>query len=476
MRNPAMPEKNYKGGWSDAAVNRAIEDVFLRLRAAKQVEKCVGEGLPLKGAIAIFPVAVFAPGQNTVKSLRPYPLRLSHEPGTVLLVGEHAITATAEIREFKLEGKFFIVVGGVKKQPPKSHWRLLDSSGNEVEIDWVQDLPESFWVPSRMRKDLRLESRRMINESKYAYEELYNLSVPTMKAALAKYQSAIFHQSSSLDLNDVLQECWIRHLQRIDSYASPNRPNATWRQVLVVNTKRDGGREIRRNQHKISDQVSQLVGIIRNNQNVKTPVELQKFVTISREVAARLKQAPEASPTKVTKQVSREWTQGVLEPKISLKVAESAFLAAPFENSISLSAPVSHESDMSYDDFLPDTKEDGMGSERYETKSQEENLHDIIRFLFPNNTEQFLLEIGLAPPGYQYKNSDKITSSEMRRLILRKFKLRNEVWDTEIIRARVVQVLFDENGDIRPIEEVKDWINNKKEVVTRQAQKARREQ
>lgn len=463
-----MPEKNFKGGWSDAAINHAIEDVFLRLRAAKQVEKSVEEGLPIKGAIAIFPVAVFAPGQNTVKSLRPYPLKISHEPGIALPVGEHTIEATAEIREFKLEGKFFLVVGGVERKPPESEWRLLDQRGDEVEIDWIQDLPQSMWIPAKMRKDLRLQARKMINESKYAYEDLYNLSVPTMKSALSKYQSAIFHQSSSLDLNDVLQECWIRHLQRIDSYASPNRPNATWRQVLVVNTKRDGGREIRRNQHKISDQVAQLVGVIRNNQAIKTPLDLQKFVTISREVALRLKQSPEASSTKISKQVNQEWKRGELEPKISLKVAESAFMAVPFETSISLSAPVAHESDMSYDDFLPDTKEGNAGGEYYETKSQEENLHEIIRFLFPNNAEQFLLEIGLAPPGYQYAKTEKITSSEMRRLILRKFKLRNEIWDTEIIRERVIQVLFDENGDLKPLKEIKEWLENKKEITTQE--------
>jgi DNA-directed RNA polymerase specialized sigma24 family protein len=443
--------------WDNTSINHAIEDVFLSLRSAKQAEKELAGELPQRGAIAMFPVAVFAPGLNAKKSIRPYPLRIDVEPGAVLEQGTHAVHVVAKVKESKIKGKFFVVVSGTEpSEIPSAVWEIKNEKGKKIEDAEIKGLPESIWVRSVPRVQLRRELRKMVHRKEYAYAELYKLSMPTMRAALQKYQSALFHQSASLDMNDILQECWLRHLQRIETYASPQRPDATWRQVLVVNTRRDGGRELRRNPNKISDQVAQLVGVIRNNPHLHTAEEIQEHVTITKEVAKIHKENPKRSKQVIEKEVQKLWNQGKLEPKVSLRVAENAFLAAPFENTISLSAPVSSEHDMSQDDFLADPLSAEGHISEFELEEQLKEVRLIVELLFPEQADQFLLAMGLSPSGYNYKEEEIITPGDARRQFLRKFKLRQNNSDIETIRDKAAKILLDEDGDLRSAEELKE--------------------
>lgn len=442
---------------SDASINYALEEVFLALRSAKQAEKELGGGLPKSGAIVIFPVAVFTQGQNIKKSIRPFPLSLSREPGTVLPPGVHKIKAKGTIKDWVLEGTFFVGVGEDEANLPEEKWRLLDKQGDYAPLETISNLPVSFSVPTKTRTAIKKEIVEMVDGTERYYDALYRLSTPTIKAALKKYQTALYQQSGHLDLNDVVQECWSRHLQRVDTYASPQRPNATWRQVLVINTKRDGGREIRKNTHRISDQVAQLIGVLRTNPEIQTPQELQEFVSIRREVMIRKKRNPKTSTVEIAKQVRQDWDQKKLKPKISLKIAKSAFTAAPMENTVSFAATLSDDNERTYDDIIEDSHDADAGIAREEKNIQEELLRELSYFLFPEQPNDFLLELGLLPDNYMYDGEKRMSTGELRRELLMKFKLPNEPWDQKEIQKRVAKVIFTDTGDIRPVSEIEEW-------------------
>jgi hypothetical protein len=279
-----------------------------------------------------------------------------------------------------------------------------------------------------------------------------------MRAALQKYQSAMFHQSASLDLSDILQECWLRHMQRVETYASPERPNATWRQVLVVNTRRDGGRELRRNPHKISDQVAQLVGVIRNNPDLRTPEDVQRHVTIVREVAKREKERPGKARAAIVKDAKRDWEKGKLQPKISLRVAENAFLAAPFENTVSLSAPVSSHVDMSQDDFVADPDPTVEGGAALEIDEQLREVTEIITLLFPENAAEFLTALGIAVND-RVVGAKTVTLGDARRQIIRKLRSKNNDPVLEDVRERVARILLNDDGELRSSAELRELID-----------------
>lgn len=456
-RSPSTPQE---ASWDDASINHAIEDAFLTIRAAKQAKlELEREDLPVRGAVVGFPVAVFAPGLNAKKSLRPYPLAISIEPGTVLAPGVHKVEATGVVKEDKLVGHFYVVVGGSPTATiPDAMWEVRKGGKGAPPAEDIQDLPQSFRVTADPRAKIKRDLRQIIRLMEHAYADLYHLSMPTMRAALQKYQSALFHQSASLDLGDILQECWLRHLQRVETYASPERPNATWRQVLVVNTRRDGGRELRRNPHKISDQVAQLVGLIRNNPELRTPEDVQRHVTITREVAKREKDHPGKSRHDIVATVKKDWDKGKLTPRVSLRVAENAFLAAPFESTISLSAPVSSHVDMSQDDFIADPDLSTEGGTAYEMDEQLREVTEIITLLFPDAANEFLTALGIAVDG-RISDEKAVTLGDARRQIIRKLRSKNSDPTLEEVRARVARILLDDHGNLRSSAELRELIN-----------------
>lgn len=453
MGNVFPTSKRSPDEWDDASINRSIEEVFLRLRAGKQAQRSLEGGLPARGAIAIFPVAIFAPGQNVKRSLRPYALRMDIEPGAVLPVGSHRIRVTAELQDYSLVGHFTIVVGGPSSPIPEAKWALKDESGEGVSHEWVEGLPGSFLVAPEARTRLKSKLRKMTGGIEAAYSDLYHLSLPTMRAALQKYQNALFHQSGSTDMGDVIQECWVRHLQRVEAFASPQRPNATWRQILVINTRRDGGREIRRNPNKISDQVAQLVGIIRSNPELTTPEAVQRHVTIAKEVARLAKKNPGVSLHELSERVERDWEDGKVKPRVSLRVAEGAFLAVPFEGTTSLSAPLGSEGG-DYEDLTPDPKSDT--SAQHESQQKEQDIVEVIQFLLPpEHAKSVIIELGLLPEGYTFGDTERMTPSELRKKMLRRFRMDGEKWDQSQAMERARWVLLDEDGKLRRPDEIR---------------------
>jgi DNA-directed RNA polymerase specialized sigma24 family protein len=449
-----------EASWDDASINHAIEDAFLTIRAGKQAKIELGrEDLPLRGAVVTFPVAVFAPGLNVKKSLRPYPLSMTIEPGTVLPPGTHKIEAKGTVKEEKLVGYFFVVVGGSPTAPiPAAAWEVRKNGRGQNPADDIQDLPQSFRVAADTKAKIKRDLRQITRLMEHAYADLYHLSMPTMRAALQKYQSALFHQSSSLDLGDILQECWLRHLQRVDTYASPERPNATWRQVLVVNTRRDGGRELRRNPHKISDQVAQLVGLIRNNPELRSPEDVQRHVTVAREVAKREKENPGQLRQSIVQDVEKDWEKGKLQPRVSIRVAENAFLAAPFESTVSLSAPVSNHVDMSQDDFIADPDLSTEGGNAFEMEEQLREVTEIITMLFPDSAYDFLSALGIEGTGTS-SGTKAVTMGDARRQIIRKLRSKNNDPALEEVRSRVARILLDDSGDLRSTAELRELID-----------------